>query len=247
MPSSDAWYSSSSVMAAWRLKTWFSGLAISRRVARWLIAAVVLLAATAVLAVEARTSRLQAKLFASFDTGTRIEVEPGPNPTMSFPDNSPYDERLGYTRLAASSTGSRARAIGSTARRGSRPASTGSPRGASRCLYREKTQAGLAVVDRDGKRLYATRYPQRVYDDFEAVPSLVEQCSVHREPRAARSGHVFRNPAVDWDRLATAGSGAGRLGATGVERPGEHAGHPAREVRHSPDGRTRPRATSCTR
>ena len=39
-----------------------------RRVARWLIAGVVLLAVTAVLVVEARTSRLQAKLFASFDT-----------------------------------------------------------------------------------------------------------------------------------------------------------------------------------
>ena len=60
-----------------------------RRVARWLIAGVVLLAVTAVLVVEARTSRLQAKLFASFDSGIRIEVGPGPNPAISFPDNRP--------------------------------------------------------------------------------------------------------------------------------------------------------------
>ena len=59
-----------------------------RRVAGWLIAGVVLLAVTAVLVVEARTSRLQAKLFASFDND-RIEVEPGPGPAMSFPDNEP--------------------------------------------------------------------------------------------------------------------------------------------------------------
>src|SRR3546814_4214705 len=39
--------------------------------------------------------------------------------------------------------------------------------------YREKTQAGLALVDRDGQPIFVSRTPERAFDNFEAVPPLL--------------------------------------------------------------------------
>ena len=154
-----------------------------RRVARWLIAAVVLLAVSAVLVVEARTSRLQAKLFASFDSGIRIEVEPGPNPAMSFPDHSPYDTRLGYARLPVflgrlDKSGFR---IDSQARSSPRLQEVVG-RGLFP-IYREKTQAGLRIVDGAGHVIHSGRYPDRIYETFEGIPPAVVSALLFIEDR----------------------------------------------------------------
>ena len=156
----------------------------------------VLLALAAVLAVEARTSRLQARLFASFDTGIRIEVEPGPNPAMSFPDNGPYDARLGYARLPVF--------LGRLDKSGFRVDSQArsSPRlqeVVARGLfpiYREKTQAGLHIVDGGGRVIHSGRYPDRIYESFEDDPARRGiGAALHRGPPAPR-----REPALPESR-----------------------------------------------
>ena len=156
-----------------------------RRVARWLIAGVVLLAVTAVLIVEARTSRLQARLFASFDSGLRIEVEPGPSPAVSFPDNGPYDARLGYARLPVflgrlDKSGFR---IDSQARSSPRLQEVVA-RGLFP-IYREKTQAGLRILDGAGRVIHSGRYPDRIYESFERIPPAVVSAVLFIEDRPA--------------------------------------------------------------
>ena len=175
-----------------------------RRFAAWLIAAAVLLSVAAVLVVEARTSRLQAKLFSSFDTGLRIDVEPGPNPAMLFPDAGPYDTRLGYARLPAF--------LGRLDRSGFRidRQARSSPRlqeVVARGLfpiYREKTQAGLRILDNDGRVLHSGRYPDRIYESFDAIPPSVVTALLFIEDRQLlEEGRPFLNPAVNWGRLGT--------------------------------------------
>jgi membrane peptidoglycan carboxypeptidase len=212
-----------------------------RRVARWLIAAVVLLAVAAVLVVEARTSRLQARFFASFDTGIRIEVEPGPNPAMSFPDNGPYDTRLGYARLPVF--------LGRLDKSGFRVDSQArsSPRlqeVVARGLfptYREKTQAGLRIVDGAGRVIHSGRYPDRIYESFEGIPPAVVSALLFIEDRQLLDERrPYLNPAINWGRLARAvavdararlGNDARVIGASTLATQME-------KFRHSPDGRT---------
>ena len=205
-----------------------------RRFAAWLIAAAVLLSVAAVLVVEARTSRLQAKLFSSFDTGLRIDVEPGPNPAMLFPDAGPYDTRLGYARLPVF--------LGRLDRSGFRidRQARSSPRlqeVVARGLfpiYREKTQAGLRIVDGDGRVIHSGRYPDRIYESFDAIPpSVVIGPALHRGPAAPR-----REPALpeSGGQLGTARHGpsswtpARGSAMTRAVIGGEHAGHADREV-----------------
>ena len=212
-----------------------------RRVARWLIAGVVLLAVTAVLVVEARTSRAQAKLFASFDNGIGIEVEPGPNPAMSFPDNGPYDARLGYARLPVflgrlDKSGFR---IDSQARSSPRLQEIVA-RGLFP-IYREKTQAGLHIVDGAGRVIHSARYPDRIYESFEGIPPDVVSALLFIEDRQLLDeSRPYLNPAINWGRLARAvvvdararlGSDARMIGASTLATQIE-------KFRHSPEGRT---------
>jgi hypothetical protein len=51
-------------------------------------------------------------------------------------------------------------------------------------VYQQKDQAGLRIVDRDGRDMYSFDRPERVYPSYSSIPA--------------------RNPAVEWDRLGKA-------------------------------------------
>ena len=75
---------------------------IWKKLGRLLIATLVIaLAAAAIysVAVEMRTSRLQAHLFGKLARELSYKVEPGPSRAIRFPGPGPYDERLGYANL----------------------------------------------------------------------------------------------------------------------------------------------------
>lgn len=205
---------------------------------RWsVISALVFL----VTVFEVRSSNLQAGGFAVLARGLTFHLEPGPNPRPYFPDRGPYDVRLGYARLPSflkrlQASGYR---IDSQAR-----LSPGLQQVAGSGLfaaYREKTQAGLQVVDRDGRPLYSVRNPGRVYERFETIPPLVVMTLLFIEDRQlldTRRPH--RNPAVEWDRLGKA-VGINALTFVGDQRRvigGSTLATQLEKFRHSPDGRT---------
>jgi hypothetical protein len=80
-------------------------------------------------------------------------------------------------------------------------------------VYREKTQTGSHHPRRQRRPFYEVRYPNRVYPDFDSVPPLVAQTLTFIENRELLDPiHLFRNPAVEWDRLATAVSAVASVG-----------------------------------
>ena len=98
------------------------------------------------------------------------------------------------------------------------------------------------MLDREEQPLYATRYPEQVYERFEAVPTLLVNTVLFIENRELLdAGHPFRNPVVDWRRLAKA-VGVETIGRLGGERHTIGASTlptQLEKLRHSPDGRTR--------
>src|SRR5690606_3820529 len=63
--------------------------------------------------------------------------------------------------------------------------------------YREKSAAGLTLLDRDGRPIFASRTPERLFDGFEAIPPLVVNSLLFIENRELLNPAVPRaNPAV---------------------------------------------------
>ncbi len=210
-----------------------------RRVARWLIAGVVLVAVTAVLVVEARTSRLQARLFASFDTGLGFEVEPKPNPAMSFPDNSPYDTRLEVRGACpSSSAGSTRAAFGSTARRAPHRGSRRSWPAASFPSTARRHRPASASWTARGASSLGPLSRSDLRELRGKSPAVVSALLFIEDRQLLDESRPYLNPAINWG-TARARRRRGRPRAVRQRRPGDRG--EARWPRRSRSFGTRPK------
>ncbi len=209
------------------------------RVLLWGLPLAGLAAAAWWVADEMQTSRVQAGVVSRLARELHFEVEPGPSEAIRFP--GPYDLRRGYSQLPVfiERLTARDHAVTAQARMSPRMLELGS-RGLF-AAYREDSQAGLLVQDCRGEPLYATRYPQRVYERFEAVPPLLVEALLFIENRELLDPRwPTRNPAIEWDRLASAAlSRVRRVVDSGHAVPGGSTlATQIEKYRHSPEGRT---------
>ena len=218
------------------------GRGYTRRILLGLVLVVV--AAGAAYAVyETRTSTLQAKIFAGMMKEVSFRMEKGPSNAIRFPADSPYDARLGYSHLPAflSKLQTRDYAVDAQARMSPKMLEL-ADRGLF-AAYREKTRAGLEILDCRSQPLFGSQFPERQYARFDDAPQLLVQSLLFIENRELLDpAYPKRNPAVEWDRFSKAvfdktlhsvglGSGSRVAGgstlATQIEK-----------YRHSPEGRT---------
>ncbi len=213
-----------------------------RRGLQWGTAVSLIALTLGVLAViEIKTFYLEARPLARFARKLSFSVIPGPNPSPRYPQQGPYDERLGYALLPDFLNNAKAQGyhIDAQAR-----ASSGLNQVMDWGFYptfREKSQAGLKILSNDGRSLFDAKYPERVYTGFNSVPSLVINTLLFIENRELLdSRYPDRNPAVEWDRLAKAVTDK----CINVLIPGhrfEGGSSLATQIekfRHSPGGRT---------
>jgi membrane peptidoglycan carboxypeptidase len=214
---------------------------------RWIVTvAPVLLMLLALLGLaardEARASWLQARYFTHQAAQLTSELGDGPSDRIRFPGDGPHDRRFGYSRLPAAlqSASDRGFRVAAQVRVSDRFAEL-VDRGVSP-IFREKTQAGLRILDRRGATLFASRYPERVYASLDAVPPVVWQTLLFLENRALLDPRFpNHNPSVDWPRMAQAGT-ALVLSWLGSARSVPGASTLATQLekfRHSSEGRTR--------
>ena len=215
-----------------------------KKIVRWLLVgmAVVLVAGVVYgVADELQTSRLQAELLGKLASDLHFKVEPGRSDAIRFPGSGPYDERLGYRSIPefVERLGPQGYVVAAQARMSPRLVELRdqglfSP-------YREKDQAGLELRDCRNEPLFAVRFPQRGYERFESVPSLLVEALLFIENRELLTlQYPNRNPAIEWTRL-------GRAAADRARRLVDEA-HPSpggstlatqiEKYRHSPEGRT---------
>ncbi|BAN35893.1 glycosyl transferase family protein [Sulfuricella denitrificans skB26] len=154
---------------------------------------------------ETESSAFQADYLSRLAKDLRWTVKSGPNPGLSIPQAGPYDERLGYSRLPAMipRLAGQGFQVGAQARL--------SPRMQELVdlglfiPYREKSQAGLLITDSSGQPFFKALSPGRVYENFEAVPSILVNSLLYIENRDLLDpSHVMKNPAVEWTRLGKA-------------------------------------------
>ncbi|MEA3278766.1 MAG: transglycosylase domain-containing protein [Pseudomonadota bacterium] len=216
------------------------------RLARFRLPVVLLLAAGLCvlawgLSIELESSPLQSRLFTRLAAGFGVSVEPGATPNARFPDSGPYDKRLGYAQIPAFLRTLDAR--GFVVDRQARLSPTlvsfidlgGFP------IYREKSQAGLSIIDRSDREIYRARHPERVFPDFQTIPPVVVATLLFIENRELLDlSFPTRNPAVEWDRFAAASFNTlvTAIVPTGQRFGGSTLATQIEKFRHSPEGRT---------
>ena len=192
---------------------------------------------------EIDTSVIQSRYFTEVAAKLTYVLGDGPSDAIIFPENAgPFDLRLGYSLLPG--------IVKRTTQHGYRITAQArlSPlhlklveRGLIYPIYHEKPQAGLTILDADGKPLFNSQYPKLIYDNFDAIPDVVVRTLLFIENRNLLDPHYpYKNPTLDWSRLSHAIMDAliskifpdhdvpgGSTLATQIEK-----------YRHSPEGRT---------
>ncbi|HEY9537914.1 MAG TPA: transglycosylase domain-containing protein, partial [Kiloniellaceae bacterium] len=198
-------------------------------------------AAGCLAVLEAKTSTLQSELFSRVAGQMTFWVEEGPSDAVLFPADGPYDRRLGYVDLPGfiDSLERQGYAIESQARISDQFAWYFGRTGIA--PYREKTVAGLTLLDRDGQPYFRSRTPERSFESFAAIPPLLVNTLLFIENRELLDPALPRsNPAVEWDRLAAvfADLVVNKAFAGGQTAGGSTLATQMEKFRHSPEGRT---------
>ena len=194
-------------------------------------------------ALEMRTSRLQAKIFAEMADDLSFRMEKGPSNAIRFPAASPYDTRLGYAGMPAYLQRLQSRGYHIDAQARMSPKMVEFADRGLYATYHEKTKVGLEILDCRAQPLFASRFPERFYHKFEDAPSLLVQSLLFIENRELLDpAYPHRNPAVEWDRFSKAVfdktlSSIG-LGGEGRVAGGSTLATQIEKYRHSPEGRT---------
>lgn len=151
---------------------------------------------------EMRTSRMQAQYFAQVGKELNYRLKAGPSQRIRFPTDGPHDIRHGYTRIptiirSLLKEGFFIEAQAEISERLANLVDWG-----IFSIYREKSQAGIKILDRYGDTLYSAIRPERVYKSFNEIPDLVVKTILFIENREILdSKHPYRNPAIEWDRF----------------------------------------------
>lgn len=214
------------------------------RVLKWSLYALALIgvaAAAVAIAVELRTSALQARHAVRLATSLDYTLASGPSDAIRFPRHGPFDERLGYAHLPrfAARLGTRGFAIERQVRF-SPQLLTYTELGLFP-PYREKTHAGLQIDAAGGEPLYRFGYPQHGYAAFADIPPVVVDALLFIENRGLLdTERPMLNPAVDWPRFTKASfAQLARLAGAELDAPGASTlATQIEKYRHSPHGVT---------
>lgn len=190
---------------------------------------------------EVRTSQWQARYMSRLGKTLTFEIQPGPSGSIRYPHSGPYDERLGYERLPEFGERLQKRGFVTLAQARMSPEMVQLMDEGIFPPYREKNQAGLLVRDCNALTLAFERYPQRQYDNFEAIPKVLVSALLYVENQnLLNPEYPMMNPAVDWRRLSRAVlDQAVRLADKHHESPGGSTlATQIEKFRHSPQGKT---------
>jgi len=200
-----------------------------------------LLLLSALAFYEVLTGGISAKVFTPWARTLQFSLGPGPSPHLIFPRQGPSDERRGYTQIpsltpllakkgfALSDQAQFSKALMHTVEKG------------YFATYPEKSQAGLRLLDREGRSIYEVKYPQRGYLSFEDIAPVVVRTLLFIENRSLLdSTRPMLNPAIEWGRFthALVDYGRRKLGQSVDVAGGSTLATQMEKYRHNAEGIT---------
>lgn len=207
----------------------------------WLLFGVAVLALAYLVRYESRHSFYQSMFLSRYAADLTFTVGDGPSDSIIFPQAGPFDERLGYTLLPDFAARLDRQGFELTRQARFSPELVEHVERELFPPYREKTQAGLQVLDCKGDSIYEFLYPRRHYAHFHNIPPLLRDSLLYVENRRLLTpGRPMANPAVDWPRLLNASASllTSRIEGEGSSHGASTLATQIEKYRHSPDGRT---------
>jgi membrane peptidoglycan carboxypeptidase len=154
---------------------------------------------------ETQTSFLQARYLSRYVAGLQYHVEQGESESLIFPHNGPFDNRLGYSRIPEILTTLKQYGLVVSQQARFNDRLTQYAQHGFNIPYREKSQAGLQILDVAQHPMYRMTNPGHVYATFDEIPKVVVESLLFIENRDLLSDrHPKVNPAVDWGRFTKA-------------------------------------------
>jgi membrane peptidoglycan carboxypeptidase len=203
--------------------------------------AVVAFILTKLVREEVATSKYQSRYLSEVSERLSFTLEPGPSSSIRYPGNGPYDLRLGYTAMPDMLTRLKKSGFEIAAQAVPSPMMNQLNDYGLFTVYREKTQAGLRIVDRTNQPIFANIYPTHGYPNFESIPPVILNTLLYIENRELLDNtNPTINPAVEWDRLGFASLQmiAHKFGLNGNVPGGSTLATQIEKYRHSPNGYT---------
>ena len=214
-----------------------------RRLIRISLAAALLtgILAAAFVVYEATTSRYQSRYFSGLAAKLWFNPEPGASARIHFPEKGPTDERRGYLHIPEFTDALRTHGYRVESQVRFSPKMLELADRGIYPTYREKTQAGLNLLDKRGQSMFAVNYPLKVYPAFDSIPDQIVRTLLFIENRTLLdSAYPNRNPAVEWSRMAKAGVefAKQKMGKAGNVAGGSTLATQLEKYKHSEEGRT---------
>ena len=214
---------------------------IPRRILIGLALLLLLLSIAGLVVWELVSSTFEARYLARTVQKMTWRMEPGASERIHFPQNGPYDVRLGYSKLPSYTA--RLKTYGWGIQEQAKISIQMARVGELGLFlpYREKDQGGITLLDAAGTPLYQYQSPARIYTRYEEIPSVLVQSLLYIENRELmREDFPTRNPAVEWDRLGQAvlEKGISILDSNRNVPGGSTLPTQIEKYRHSPEGLT---------
>ncbi|NDG03831.1 MAG: glycosyl transferase family 51 [Alphaproteobacteria bacterium] len=150
-------------------------------------------------------SRLQARHFSDKAAGMTFTLAEGPQENMFFPASGPYFQRLGYAFLpyfikSLTANGFKIAQQAAVSEGFQKHVMAG-----GMPIYQPKNAAGLKIITEDGEEIFSNQYPNRLFQTFDDIPSLVTHTLLFIENRELLGEWpATRNPVIEWKRLGLA-------------------------------------------
>lgn len=190
---------------------------------------------------ETKTSHFQSEFISNYARTLNYEVKEGPSDSIVFPNQGPFDQRLGYVKLPMIQSRLLERGYEVAQQAHFSPALLRYANQGLFLPYTEKVQTGLTLQDCSGAPFYRYNYPYHYYPSFDQVPPLVIKSLLFIENKHLLSSeNPLANPAVDWPRFAMAAftQVTKALGLPGQSAGGSTLATQVEKYRHSEDGLT---------
>ena len=190
---------------------------------------------------EIQTSNFQSKYISAISKQLSYKLMPGSNASIRYPEHGPYDQRLGYTLIPDAIARLEQSGFIISAQATSSAMMTKLVDNGFFPVYREKTQAGLRILDESGQEIFTNVYPTFGYPNFDSIPPVILYTLLFIENRELLDEqHTNINPAIEWDRFGFAGLQiiANKLGLTENVPGGSTLATQIEKYRHSKNGYT---------
>ncbi|RJR32345.1 MAG: glycosyl transferase family 51 [Desulfobacteraceae bacterium] len=162
-------------------------------------------AAGLVIYEELATSELQARWLHRLASRMTFEDGEGPAPRAIRDPSGPYDRRMGYAHTSLFTRSLTAKGYQITRQARVSDQMWDALEFGLFPPYREKSQAGLEIVDRNGLLVFHHPYPTRVFRSFSEIPPVIVEMLLFVENRLLLDEQRPKmNPAVEWERFAKA-------------------------------------------